>query len=1415
MLQIIIAVLPTLETYGRKIDELQHLERHSSRFLINCFTTIVFKEMAQKIMVASKSLENQEEGEGQLQEKRLVAQIQQQVQKLAIRLSGITMEREATIEDASLLEACSFIEWRSSYSEIRFKYPLFHEFFVAQSIEEELNEKLQSENLTTKPTNFLLNEILLTSASYSAVINPFLRDSVQEKRIQVSQLIDFIKLSRQSDLSNNSFSRFTIAAANAITILNTTGYDFRHKDLSKISISGANLSYGLFEGASFINANLQGVYFHNAWLKGVNFSQANLKNADFGGLTHLKLRRNVQSIAFSPHGRYFAADIGHQTVIFEESNHQQFHIKELRRLPGRFPRQIDSPFSPDGNCIFTVDKNNLVLWDISSGKALKEFKFPPQNEGNSHIASFKDNIVFFGGDKIQKFHTKSGSWVVLPTKATKDVSNCEVSSRSNELLLVGDLKEGAVFYDLTSAKLVAKLGQRFVYYKLSADGRQLALEATHEEVIRISDCVRRHAIKSLENKSSKNASNEFRSLLFSVNGKLLFAVTANTLIVQDVAQAKVLKVIPLESSSSRHKYSLNPVSGQVAAVTNNNTISFFDIGISNSVDRSTSLQGVNREGVDLKDADIDATTGLSDENIKIFQGEGIYDEFDENTIKKIFLTPLQGARDIHEINLPNEKLTEISAIHIGKDSKWVNLQRLDLSINKIGDDGGVAIGGNKSWPNLEELILRGTGIADKAAARIASNQTWKNLKTLHLAANKIGDDGASAIGRNKTWEKLETLDLHHNEIAQKGVMVIAHCETWTCLKTLELSSNKIDDKNALLHLCKNSTWRSLKALMLQGNPVKLQNEDIHDLIEGIRSTKLEVFGVAQMKLDQKFLQYLKYTLPRNVIEISLANRRYDDPAVEIISCNTTWTSLKFLDLSKNRITDEATMKITANKAWANLEEIDLSNNQLGGMCFAELEKNKIWDKLRVLNLSGNKIGAVGANFIGKHATWPNLRVLDLGGNNIGPEGVVALSGNKTWKNLHTLILKSNAIDTTEIYHLNQNLAWVNLQTLDLSGNMIGDSGAEELSKNRIWSKLQTLVLENNLISAKGIGSISKSTTWIMLKALDLKSNPIKDEGADELGNSSNWKHLQVLELEKCSIGDRGAGELSKNTAWTELDTLNLRSNAIGPEGAAKLSKNTVWAKLQTLDLKYNSIGAEGARALGKDSTWAELKTLSIGYNSIRAEGIEELSKNSTWKKLESLDLESNLIGSDGAVKLSRNTSWSNLQVLNLRSNSIGTEGVRDLSQNLVWTKLHTLDLAWNMIDDKGAEELSRNVVWTNLMTLNLGHNLIGVEGIKLLNENKTWTNLSSLNLGHNKLGAEGAGALGKNITWRNLQILCLENNEIGTEGAARLSRNTSWSNLRALNLRSNFIDARGAEELSKNASWVNMQTLDLLGNDIH
>ena len=176
---------------------------------------------------------------------------------------------------------------------------------------------------------------------------------MNDKRLTAEQLMKLVELSREKGVEKES--NFAVAAANAITVLNAVGYDPSGQDLSNVSIPGANLGYGIFEGTNFRNANLQGVDFTGTWLKNANLVEVHLANVDFGETLGLRLRNEQRfNIAYSFDGKYLAVDVGDQTVILENTSPQQIDFKEIRRVSGHFMNDLSCPFRMDGKQILRL-----------------------------------------------------------------------------------------------------------------------------------------------------------------------------------------------------------------------------------------------------------------------------------------------------------------------------------------------------------------------------------------------------------------------------------------------------------------------------------------------------------------------------------------------------------------------------------------------------------------------------------------------------------------------------------------------------------------------------------------------------------------------------------------------------------------------------------------------------------------------------------------------------------------------------------------------------------------------------------------------------------------------------------------------------------------------------------------------------
>mgnify|MGYP000917514547 FL=1 len=1464
----------------------------SRRALVDHFVNQLIKAVAQ-----SNGKEDQESKHSQGKEDKtelndLIQEIKQQAQNLALAIFNSPINSEAAEEEKNdfspILEAALATKSdETNYGTLRFRFPLLLEFFVAKSIEDEINK------LTALPQNeiikglheSLINKRLLTTRAEDSKIILFLQDALKDKSLSPEQLLNIIQLSRREELdvlseppqmekSQIHFnSSITVAAANAITILNASGYDFSNEDFSNICIPGANLSHGVFEGTNFANANLQGVDFTGAWLKDVNLANTNLEEIELGELPHLRLEagKKITGIAYSADGKYIAIESFKETFIFEINHSPWLQFQEIAIISGHFSGIIDCPFSIDGKKIVTIlgdkikkerfeeepddsddedyrsQKRNpletkkeryvtFCIWDFASRSRVKELKI---DIGNDHIIDFSldcQEIVLFDGKMLRKYNFEEERWLGFPA-AFEKIKNCNFSVDSGKTFIAGFSNRGAFLYNFATGERLRKQRQACRFGNISYDGKQIAARLGYSKSAHVSDSVRGHIIKAYDQFDSQ----DFLTCKITLGEKLsiISLREKGELRIYDPTDISNKVSISCSGGSSSQNYCLSPDGKHIAFLQNKNTIMFRGLFASTALHYQA--RGMNKKGLNLQSAKIEGSNGLSEGKIGIFKQFGVYNEFDIEWIRHHISCSSENAENIKEITLSAQKLSVTSALNIGRDCRWRNLRILDLSRNSVGDEVGETIANNRTWANLEELRLMYAEIGNKTAMAIANNSTWVKLKELRLASNRVSDVGAIAIGKSKFWEQLKILDLNNNEIEDEGASCLGENTLWTELRTLDLGSNKIGnagakeiatnktwlnlekfclysnkvtEKDIIFLLSRNDVWKKLKIIMLQGNPITLQESEMLHAIEITASNDLEIVNLPSAKFDRRFLGCLKNSSTTNVTEVSLSESGCSDLAAIIVGSNLTWTNLTKLDLSNNEISDEAGTKIARNTTWINLEEINLSTNLLGTQSGTEIGNNVTWSKLKTLNLNKNSIRTAGARAIANNTTWVHLQFLGLSGNSIESEGAIELSKNTTWTELQTLELVENLIQNAGLAALSKNNTWKNLHKLDLQKNEIDANGAAELSKNASWVNLQSLNLNGNKIQAEGAAMLAKNTTWIHLQSLNLSGNSIGSLGLTKLSQNTSWSNLQVLELQSNSIDSQGVEELCKNTSWKNLRTLDLKSNFIGNEGAEMLSKNTTWTHLEALMLGNNIILEKGAEELAKNTLWIGLHTLDLQLNQIGDAGLEELSKNTTWTNLQILNLKSNTVGVKGVKALSSNLAWVNLRDLNLGSNKLGFEGTTELSKNDTWTKLTSLNLHNNSLDKKAAAELSRNESWTNLEALNLSWNRLGGKGVEALSRNSSWKNLKSLMLHANSISPRGAAGLARNMIWTNLQEISLGLNNIGNEGALELSKNTSWTNLKELSLQSNSICEDGARELGKNTSWINLQMLLLRSSQI-
>ena len=1121
-----------------------------------------------------------------------------------------------------LLVYCGLLrktETTSLLSTLEFQSKLLLEFIVAREMVSEINDFIATGELLPN-TTILLNQKLLHGG---APIVSFLADALRTGKLNATELLNIVKLSKNTQASKETVSSmgrekaimdnanlgpeeeeksvskvltkeaannnpvttratslFAVAAANAMTILNAANYDFRNLDLSHIQIPGACLCYGLFENTNFSYANLEGVDFTGAWLKGTNFSHAKMADIELGVFPEIRLEKELRSFAFSDDGKKLIVAAEDNVITFEKDPKRSFY-KEIRRFEVG-SKYYSSYFSKDGTKLFLIDReSNIQVWDAATGKCIQEIEDLSVQRGDT-LLSFDNEIPLIVVHKTKSYKRHFSLWNNGSNAPWEIEGKAEDLSPDSRLILGENSAIKICAWNSKTGRCLLKFTTTDAKKNLltfSSDGKQISTDSYSKSVCSW-DVMRGHLIKQSFAFSSSNPvhyssiSLENKSL---VDRKRDYYISENTktkqwgCLLESIPSPNFRKYSCHDHLHSAEMFkdniitpqkfgSIGPCGKQIAAF----KLSSKSICIWETFNRWNDfrIKGTNKFQLNLSGANIDSAEGLFEGNAMILRQLGDYKYFSQEFFEKCIVG--DDPDKITEVNLADQKITDIDAQLICKNTSWRNLQKLDFSNNGMSESGLEFIWRNESWSvlgevnfarnnintenvgkiipmsasvvakNIQILNLSSTQIDGMGVWKIAESDIFPKLKEFYLNNNHIGDTGFFAIATKSQWKNLKVLGLSENGITEKGIEKSIANSEWVDLERLYLDKNQIRDGGALI-IARDSKWVNLKILDLSNN--NIYNDGCVSIAEKSNWPNLEEL-------------YLKQ------------NHISDKGALAIISCYSRWPRLKLLDLQSNEIEceDEAYTKFenTISLKIASIHTPSISS-QLKSIdvgvktndSHEEGDSSQALKNMKYLNLADNWIGELGAAFLASSGLWNNLEEINLRNNSINEQGAEALSRNKTWVTLKVLDLGS--------------------EMTSFSRNQIGPKGALYLSQNTIWKQLETFNLAWNRLGDTGVAYLCENTTWTRLAVLNLAQNSISDAGAAKLGKKTDWKELRDLDLARNSISSVGAAELAKNQEWQSLETLDLSDNKIDIDGVLELCNNANWLEMKELKLHNNPI----------------------------------------------------------------------------------------------------------------------------------------------------------------------------------------------------------------------------------------------------
>ncbi|ETO11695.1 WD-40 repeat protein [Reticulomyxa filosa] len=510
---------------------------------------------------------------------------------------------------------------RTGYNKYQFLHKSCQEYYAAQKIVIDIiswkpntnsnfafnNQDFQQQFETYVPhlliNSKLLNEelgIIQFIAERIYDINPIFTNLK-------ARLFRIIEASKTKDNVN-------IAAANAITILNSANINLHYKDWSNIKIPHAILNNAFLEGTNFKNANLDYVNLYQAFLNKANFTNASMNNIYFGEHAYLQGHSDgIIAVQLSPDNSKIVSCSRDSTIrVWDLSSGKQIQllkghnaeVAEAQFLPGGSKlvsaswdktiriwdlmsgQQIQLlegherglngvQISADGSKLLSYSTDRTVrLWDISSGKQLQIFSGHSSGIRKAQFVSDGLKIISCSSDgTIRIWDALSGQQIQLLKGHSGSVNGIQLSPNNSKIVSCSDDKTIRI-WDYSSGRQIQTLDGHTRYVNaaaFSSDGSKI-VSCSDDMTIRIWDIATGNQLQLLEGHSNNVCGVQF----FSNDSKILSCSEDNTVRIWDISSVRKNQFAEGHSSSVNDIY-FSSDGSKIISCSDDKTIRLWDI----------------------------------------------------------------------------------------------------------------------------------------------------------------------------------------------------------------------------------------------------------------------------------------------------------------------------------------------------------------------------------------------------------------------------------------------------------------------------------------------------------------------------------------------------------------------------------------------------------------------------------------------------------------------------------------------------------------------------------------------------------------------------------------------------------------------------------------------------------------------
>lgn len=242
----------------------------------------------------------------------------------------------------------------------KFYHKSFMEYFAALHIFNEIFQNPQFK--LNKLAESVINQKLFIKEP--AILN-YLAQMISRQPKYCDLLLRIVLESRP----NAQGLSVSIAADNAISILNYASFNFNSLDLSDIQAPNADLRGAYLDSANLQRANLRYALFSRAWLLGADLRQADLLYATFGEMPYLKHHSEIIGVKLRPDLNLLVSATKNIIYLWDTENSLlQRQIFKHGLGEDRFSNFSCFDMSQDANLIVTGDnKGQVQVWSRETG----------------------------------------------------------------------------------------------------------------------------------------------------------------------------------------------------------------------------------------------------------------------------------------------------------------------------------------------------------------------------------------------------------------------------------------------------------------------------------------------------------------------------------------------------------------------------------------------------------------------------------------------------------------------------------------------------------------------------------------------------------------------------------------------------------------------------------------------------------------------------------------------------------------------------------------------------------------------------------------------------------------------------------------------------------------------------------------